>query len=188
MLAVTTRAQFLKQKQHDAILDQADKLSGAVPMPLDTGDLEICNTESSSIPDTQTQATTCQTDEQPPSHMELQEIWMSELDDSMFKASKIRATLTRKQKHENSQRHKEAPTESSSLTDISMEQLKAFQNTDPTLEKIWQGMMNSRDGQFFEKDGLLYRRWVPPQHTVVLMIWKLNNWCFQNSAARECCS
>ena len=90
---------------------------------------------------------------------------MSELDDSMFEASKIQATLTRKQKRENSQRHKEVPTESSSLTDIFMEQLKAFQNTDPTLEKIWQGMTNSCDGQFFKKDGLLYRWWVPPQHS-----------------------
>lgn len=56
------------------------------------------------------------------------------------------------------------PTESSSLTDISMEQLKDFQKADSTLEKIWQGMTNSPDGQFFEKDGLLYRWWVPPQH------------------------
>ena len=56
VLAVTTRAQFLKQKQHDVILDQADKLSGAVPMPLDAGDLEISNVESSSTPDTQRQA------------------------------------------------------------------------------------------------------------------------------------
>ena len=80
-------------------------------MPIDAGDLEISNVESSSTLDTQTQATTCQTDEQPPSNTELQEIWMSELDDSMFEASKIRATLTREQKRENSQRHKEAPTD-----------------------------------------------------------------------------
>ena len=58
-------------------------------MPLDAGDLEISNAESSSTPDTQTQATTCQIDEQPPSNTELQEIWMSKLDDSMFEASKI---------------------------------------------------------------------------------------------------
>ena len=45
-----------------------------------------------------------------------------------------------------------------------MEKLKAFQKADPTLEKIWQGRTNNPDGQFFEKDGLLYRRWVPPQH------------------------
>lgn len=41
VLAVTTRAQLLKQTQHDTIVDQADKLSGAVPMALDAGDLEI---------------------------------------------------------------------------------------------------------------------------------------------------
>ena len=37
-------------------------------------------------------------------------------------------------------------TELSSLTDISMEQLKAFQKANP---KIWKG---SPDGQFFEKE------------------------------------
>ena len=41
VLAVTTRAQFLKQTQQDAMLDQADKLNGAVPMALDAGDLGI---------------------------------------------------------------------------------------------------------------------------------------------------
>ena len=160
VFAVTTRAQVLKQTQQDAILDQAVKLSGAVPMALDA---EISNVEGSDTPDTQTQETTDQTDEQTPSNTELQGTWMSELDDSMFEASKIRAKLTRKQKHEDCQRHKETPTESSSLTDISMEKLKAFQNN-PTLKKIWQGRTNNPDGQFFDKDGLLYRRWVPPQH------------------------
>ena len=164
VFAVTTRAQFLKQTQQDAILDQADKLSGAVPMALDAGDLEISNVESSGdTPDTQTQATTDQIDEQTPSSTELQGTWMSELDDSMFEASKIQAKLTRKQKRKDCQRHKETPTESSLLTDISMEKLKAFQKADPTLEKIWQGRTNTPDGQFYEKDGLLYRRWVPPQ-------------------------
>ena len=137
-------------------------------MALDAGNLEISNVESSDTPDTQIQATTGQTDEQTPSNTELQGTWISELDDSMFEASKIRAKLTRKQKCEDCQRHKETPTESSSLTDISMEQLKAFQKADPTLEKIWQGRMNSPDGQFFEKmccciDGGCH-------HSMVLMI------------------
>ena len=121
VLAVTTRAQFLKQTQQDAILDQADKLSGAVPMALDAGDVGISKVESSDTPDTQTQTTTGQTDEQTPSNTELQGTWMSEMDDSMFEACKIRAKLTRKQKREDCLRHKETPTESPSLTDISME-------------------------------------------------------------------
>ena len=55
------------------------------------------------------------------------------------------------------------PSETAVLTDVSLEQLR---NLDPTLEKIWKGMKNSFDGmsqQFFEKDGLVYRKWVPPQ-------------------------
>ena len=52
------------------------------------------------------------------------------------------------------------------LTDVSLEQLRNLQKADPTLEKIWKSMKNSFDGmsqQFFEKDVLLYRKWVPPQ-------------------------
>ena len=140
-------------------------------MALDAGDLGISKVESSDTPDTQTQ-TTGQTDEQMPSNMELQGTWMSELDDYMFEASKIRTKLTRKQKCEEYLRHKETPTASLSLTDISMEQLKSFQKADPTLEKIWHGMTNSPGGQFFMAcsiDGGCH-------HSMVLMIWKLNNW------------
>ena len=62
--------------------------------------------------------------------------------------------------------YKEVPSETAVLTDVSLEQLRNLQKADPTLEKIWKGMKNSFDWiskQFFEKDGLLCRKWVPPQ-------------------------
>ena len=92
---------------------------------------------------------------------------MSELDDSIFETSKVRAKLTKQQKRDNCQRHKEVPSETAVLTDVALKQLRNLQKADPTLEKIWKGMKNSFDGmsqQFFEKDGLLYRKWVPPQN------------------------
>ena len=45
VLAFTTRAQCLKQKQNKELFDQADKLSGAVSMALDAGDPKALNVE-----------------------------------------------------------------------------------------------------------------------------------------------
>ena len=46
-----------------------------------------------------------------------------------------------------------------------MEQLQNLQKVDPTLEKIRQVTSTNTDEtnqQFYEKDGLLYRLWMPP--------------------------
>ena len=48
-----------------------------------------------------------------------------------------------------------------------MEQLQTLQKVDATLEKIRQVVSANPDGpsqQFYEKDGLLYRRWMPPHY------------------------
>ena len=92
---------------------------------------------------------------------------MSELDDSLFEVNETRPKLTRKQKHGNGQRYKGVPEDLSSLTDLSnlKEQLRTLQKADDTLEKIRQVVSTNPDGtsqQFYEKDGLLYRRWRPP--------------------------
>ena len=41
VFAVTTRTQFLRQTEQEAMLHQAEKLSGLVPMALDPGDQEV---------------------------------------------------------------------------------------------------------------------------------------------------
>ena len=49
-----------------------------------------------------------------------------------------------------------------------MEQLQNLQKVDITLEKIRQVVSTNPDGisqQFYEKDGLLYRRWMLPHHS-----------------------
>ena len=101
---------------------------------------------------------------------------MSELDESIFEASKVRPKLTRRQKRDNCRRHNEVPSKIAALTDVSREQLSNLQKTDQTLTKIWEVMQTSLDGtsqQFFEKDGLLYRKWVPPQQNSEMEIEQL---------------
>ena len=89
-------------------------------------------------------------------------------DDSPFGVYITRPKLTRKQKCENCQKHKEVPDILCSLKDISMEQLQNLQKIVATLEKIRQVASTNPDGnssqQFYEKDGLLYRWWMPPHY------------------------
>ena len=105
------------------MLDQADKLSGVVPMALDTDHLVVSDIDDDQTLETQTQPTTNQTDGEQQSNEMLQDIWMSELDDSLFEVNETRPKLTWKQKCENCQRHKGVPEDLSLLTDLSKEQL-----------------------------------------------------------------
>ena len=81
VFAVTTRAQFLRQTEQEAMLDQADKLSGVIPMALDPSHLVVSDIDNDQTLETQTQATTNQTDVEQQSNEKLQDIWMSELDE-----------------------------------------------------------------------------------------------------------
>ena len=87
VFALTTRTQFLRQTEQETMLDQADKLSGMVPMALDPGDQEVSNVDDHTC-ETQTQAPINQTDRERLPNKELQGIWMSELDDSLFGINK----------------------------------------------------------------------------------------------------
>ena len=57
VLAVT-RAQLLRQNEHDAVLDQQDKFSGVVPMALDYGDPEVSDVEDDDTSEITIQAET----------------------------------------------------------------------------------------------------------------------------------
>ena len=61
MFAITTSTQFLRQTEQEAMLDQADKLSGVVSMAVDPKDQEVSDVDdhTSKI---QTQVTINQTD------------------------------------------------------------------------------------------------------------------------------
>jgi len=98
VVVVTTRAQYSKQIQHDARLHQADKLSGAIPMALDTGAPKDLNVENSDTTEVQELPTTNLTAS---SNSKLQGVWLSELDESIFEYSTVHPKLTRKQKCDN---------------------------------------------------------------------------------------
>ena len=78
--------------------------------------------------ETQIQTPINQTDGERQLNQTLQDTRMSELDDSQFEDNKTRPKLTRKQKHENGQRHKKVPEYLFSLTDILKEQLQTIQS------------------------------------------------------------
>ena len=76
--------------------------------------------------------------------------------------------LSKKQKREpRKQMHtSKVPENGATPTlDFSAGELQKMQQADPSLEKIQEaarGVPNSAGGGFFERNGLLYRRWVPP--------------------------
>ena len=87
VMTVTTRAQYSKQQQQDTMLHQADKLSEAIPMALDAGAPKDLNVKSSTTTGVQELLTT---NLKAPSNPELQGAWISEFDESIFEASKVR--------------------------------------------------------------------------------------------------
>ena len=133
-------------------------------MAMDPGDPEISDVKNIHMSETDTSNYSISwTDEESLTNKELQGIWISELDDSLFGANKTR---TKKPKCENHRRHKKAPGSLSSLTYLSMEQLRILQKVDPALEKTRELVMsnntNGASQKFYEKDGLFYRRWMKP--------------------------
>ena len=62
LFAATTRAQFLRQTEEEAILDQADKLTGVVPMALDPGYLVVSDIDNEQTLETHIQTPINQTD------------------------------------------------------------------------------------------------------------------------------
>ena len=73
-LAVTTRAQILRQNEHDAALDQQDKLSKVVLMALDYGDPEVSDVEDGDTSQITTQAETSTMNGDRPPQKEMQSI------------------------------------------------------------------------------------------------------------------
>ena len=55
LFAATIRAQFTRQTEEEAILDQADKLTGVVPMALDPGYLVVIDIDNEQTMETQIQ-------------------------------------------------------------------------------------------------------------------------------------
>ena len=146
-LAVTTRGQARKHSQEDQAQELREQVAGATPTDLEEPQVEP---------------------------------WWQTFDDELFEGGRTKRNLTRSQKRQGRRSHWEDrnPTEEilehpvgedSSLPahtlDISAEELKVLQSADPTLDAIRKaanGHPCSAGVGFFQRDGLLYRRWTPP--------------------------
>ena len=89
-------------------------------------------------------------------------------DDDLFAGGTMKTKLSRRQKRAGrAQFRKEEGEESTTAyhpLDLTSEELKQLQEEDESLEEAWkaaQGRANSAGSGFFEREGLLYRRWVP---------------------------
>lgn len=110
-------------------------------------------------------------------------MWMEELDEDLFGVSKEKVRKTKKEKRAEKQRRQQLQVKEieeevqtndeedgkDSIVrhelDISSEELKILQATDPSLRSVRIAVktQESRGGVgFFCRDGLFYRRWIPP--------------------------
>ena len=175
-LVVMTRAMAKKQEEEEAIQAQKEKESGAQPHVLmetqkQDGDGRFPSaapasgdqTNASNLEQTETlmQADIGEDDST--------NGWWQTLDEELFVQSHNKKHLTRKQKREQrlkyQQRQKDSQTQLHPL-DISMSEFRDLQQKDPTLQQIRQaaeGRPSTAGIGFFQRDGLLYRRWIPPR-------------------------
>ena len=95
--------------------------------------------------------------------------WMQDLDDELIINGRDKVKLTRSQKRENKRQYQDKGGNEDEIPkhalDISAEGLKTLQETDTTLETARaaaEGEPSTAGAGFFKKDGLLYKRWIPP--------------------------
>ena len=90
-----------------------------------------------------------------------------DFDDDLFTPGRERVRLTRRQRRVGRRKHADIGTGSPGLTlELSAEELRKLQEGDDTLavlRKVADGQSSTIAGPgFFRRDGLLYRRWMPP--------------------------
>ena len=99
-------------------------------------------------------------------HQDTETNQLTQLDNSLFTTGRERPRLTRAQKQQTRRQHAmESMAETPSLLDISADELKSLQLFDPSLDFIREAVRQKPDvtGRgFFAKEGLLYRRYLPP--------------------------
>ena len=142
VLAATTRAQR-KRKEEEAIIQEEKEIqSGAVPNPIEEEtppqEEEVADTESS-MPG-------------------------AEFAEELFSGGRIRDRKTRKEKREHNLNFIQEEKEGHPLA-MTAGELSKIQQEDESLETIRQaarGEVSTAGRGFFERDGLIYRKWTPP--------------------------
>ncbi|XP_064399260.1 uncharacterized protein LOC135345747 [Halichondria panicea] len=162
-LAVVTRASAIKQREEEEMTAQKEKESGAhsktlgVEMQLPVK--ETVDSESES----EVQNLEIIDNEN------LSDVPFQDLEDELFIPSRNRETLTRKEKRQQRAKHfekcKNMQSELHPL-DISLSKFKELQQKDDTLKQCVEaaeGSPSTAGVGFYQNDGLLYRRWIPPK-------------------------
>ena len=89
------------------------------------------------------------------------------LNDEIFAQSRENKKFTRREKRENPLLYNQEQVTSEPprhIFDTTMDQFRSLQESDPTLETIREaakGHPSTAGVGFFEKEGLIYRRWIP---------------------------
>ena len=184
-LAVMTRAKAKKQKEEAAVQTQKERESGAQPTTLldDSDQIEHQVQTESTDPnmdysnEPQTQVNGEENNEDNPqgsqTRISIEEDYMDDLlltlDDELFVPSHNKQTLTRREKREQrvqyQQKQKDSQTQLHPL-DISMTEFRELQQKDPTLQQCREaaeGHPSTAGIGFYQRSGLLYRRWMPPR-------------------------
>ena len=143
VLATTTRSQAKKQMEQELDLQQKDELSGAKLTSL---------------------GATCDAEEEP----------FQNLDDELFGTSREKVYQTRSKKRHDRHKHWEPVQEPEAeqleeelmpqAMDIATGEMKILQESDTSLDAVREAAKNQPCGSgvgFFERDGLLYRQWIP---------------------------
>ena len=161
-LLVTTRAKAKQQQEAEVLQQQRELESGVRPNTLD----EYKDGEVVSVDEESVKGTVVDLDG------EEEGSWMDQFDEELFQPGREKTKLSRREKRQNRLKYnpKEMPLGQGSTTtphalDISAEELKVLQSTDPTLDtvrKAASGHPSTAGVGFFERDGLVYRRWKRP--------------------------
>ena len=182
---VTTRAAAKKQQQTEFEAQQRQLQSGVQSKPLEAiGDETAVvqqddNNVDQDTHDCEQPLDVEQTQETDHAQSDSDDDWITSFDDDMFGSHKERQRLTRKEKHEN--REKFSPQECdnkrfSHALDMTASEFSQLQQQDPSLVAIREaakGKPSMAGVGFFERDGLVYRRWIPrgrPQEEIEQLV------------------
>ena len=184
-LVVMTRARAKQQECEEAIQKEREQLSGARPHALE----ELGNNDAEEVEEShggqqdpatvQEQATPLLQSDEGLQETSEEEIWEepevvpgSNFDEDIFVEARERAELTRSQKRAGQCQHREQSGNQEEVShtqhplDLTMEELRKLQVEDVSLagaRRVAAGQPCLAVGKgFFERDGLLYRRWTPP--------------------------
>ena len=164
-LAIMTRAGAKAQKANKESCEEKQRQSGVQPKALEEVGSSVEETNGIIVEDGEesnqtTSSDTCQEGGEVPE-------WMQSFDNNLFSTSRSKPTLTRKEKRENNSKYTATRSEETPKNPLEMssQQFIALQKADATLEhvrKAARGHPSTAGVGFFERDGFICRRWIPP--------------------------